>query len=143
MKIKTTFALGGLLMTTACTSLPVFGASARSECQSSSHIIYYNLEEDDIRASANPIIQLIAHEVEMCRKAGGGLQRVSIVGFPNRADNSDSGDATAAARGQAVLGALIASGIPNEKIAMSSYRLEKEDINQPMRRRAEIEVEMR
>ncbi len=129
--------------TTACASLPLFASPARPECESKSHVIYYGYQEDDLRASTEPMIQLIAEQVAACQKAGGELQRVSIVGFPNRTDNSVGGDATAAARGQAVLAALVGAGIPAEKVSLVDHRLEAEDINQPMRRRAEIAVEMR
>ena len=89
------------------------------------------------------MIQLITEQVAACQKAGGELQSVSIVGFPNRTDISAGGDATAAARGQAVLAALVGAGLPAEKIKLVDHRLEAEDVNQPMRRRAEISVEMR
>jgi len=132
-----------LLTSGACTSLPMFGSQPHPECRSQSHIIYYNYQEDDLRASADPIIELIAGEVEACRLAGGELESVSITGFPNRAENSASGDATAVARGQAVLAALVAAGLPSDKIQLSDYREGAEDINQSMRRRAEIAVRMR
>jgi outer membrane protein OmpA-like peptidoglycan-associated protein len=141
--IVAAMAIAGPLVMSACTSWPLGAAPERPECRPEKHLIYYNFHEDDLRVTAQPVIQRIAEQVAACRKAGGELESVTIVGFPNRTENSDSGDATAVARGQAVLGALVAAGVPIEKISLASYRLEPDDINQPMRRRAEIAVEMR
>ena len=116
---------------------------ARPDCAAKSYTIYYSYQEDDLRASAEPIIRSIADQVGACQKAGGKLQRVTISGFPNRADNSAGGDVTAHARGQAVLEALIAVGLPKDQIKLANYRLKPNDLNQPMRRRAEIALKMR
>ena len=137
------FVLVAPFASTACSSLPLFASPARPECEAQNHVIYYGYEEDDLRASTEPMIQLITEQVAACQKAGGELKSVSIVGFPNRTDISAGGDATAAARGQAVLAALVGAGLPAEKIKLVDHRLEAEDVNQPMRRRAEISVEMR
>ena len=142
-RIMAAVAFAGSLTMAACTSWPMFAAGVRPECGSQNHIIYYNFQEEDLRASTGPIIRRITQQVAACQKAGGELKSVTIVGFPNRTDNSVGGDETAAARGQAVLDALVAAGLPAEKIKLASYRLDSDDINQPMRRRAEIAVEMR
>lgn len=141
--IMAAMALAGSVIMTGCASWPMFGAPARPECRSQSFIIYYNYQEEDLRASAEPAIQLISERVTACQKAGGELMSVSIVGFPNRKDSSVGGDATAVARGQAVLDALVAAGLPAEKIKLADYWLDAEDSDQPMRRRAEIAIEMR
>jgi outer membrane protein OmpA-like peptidoglycan-associated protein len=135
--------IAACLATMGCANWPMSASPVRPECQTQNHAIYYNFKEDDLRASADPIVRLITQQIAVCQQAGGELESVSIVGFPNRTDNSVGGDATATARGQAVLDALVAAGLPPEKIRLESYRLEPDDIDQPMRRRAEITVEMR
>lgn len=135
--------LANALAMSACGSLPNLLSEKHPECGSEHYIIYYNYREEDLRASTKPMIQHIAAQVATCQKAGGQLRSVTIVGFPNRTDDSTGGDETAVARGQAVLDALVTAGLPPEKIKLADHRLEPEDLNQPMRRRAEIAVEMR
>lgn len=142
MKLRMIAALGCMGAASACAGLPTV-ASARPECASKSYTIYYSYQEDDLRASAAPIISSIADQVAACRRAGGKLRGATITGFPNRADNSAGGDATAHARGQAVREALVAAGLPNNQIRLANYRQEPSDLNQPMRRRAEIALKMR
>jgi outer membrane protein OmpA-like peptidoglycan-associated protein len=131
------------MMASACTTMPTLGAAARPECAAKSYTIYYSYHEDDLRASAAPIIGSIADQVAACQKAGGKLQRVTIIGFPGRAVDSPRGDQTAFARGQAVQEALISAGLPAKQIKLANYRSEPDDASQPMRRRAEITLKMR
>jgi outer membrane protein OmpA-like peptidoglycan-associated protein len=141
--IKVAAALASALTASACISWPMSASRARPECASQTYIIYYNYHEEDLRVSTQPMIRHITEQVATCQKAGGQLKSVTIVGFPNRADNSAAGDETAVARGQAVLDALVAAGVPTQQIKLADYRLEPDDLKQPMRRRAEIAVEMR
>lgn len=142
-RVITAITLSALFIASGCSTLSKFGSSKRPECGSENHIIYYNYKEEDLRASTQPMIKRIAEQVAACEASGGKLRSVTIVGFPNRADTSAAGDETAVARGQAVLDALVAAGLPADKVKLASYRLEEDDLNQPMRRRAEIAVEMR
>jgi outer membrane protein OmpA-like peptidoglycan-associated protein len=121
----------------------MLNAKARPECASKSYTIYYNYHEDDLRASAAPIISSIADQVVLCQNAGGKLRNVTIIGFPGKSVNSARGDQTAMARGQAVRDALVTSGLPANKIKLANYREEPSDLDQPMRRRAEIALKMR
>jgi hypothetical protein len=140
---RAAIALASALTISACGSFPMSLSGKHPECQAEHYIIYYNFHEEDLRVSTRPMIQHIASQVAVCQKAGGELRSVTIVGFPNRTDNSLDGDETAVARGQAVLEALVTAGLPSDKIKLADHRLEPEDINQPMRRRAEIAVDMR
>jgi outer membrane protein OmpA-like peptidoglycan-associated protein len=143
MKLKIIAAIAGTMMASGCMTMPTMMSNARPECASKSYTIYYSYHEDDLRASAAPIITSIADQIGACQKAGGKLKSVTIIGFPNRTDNSAGGDQTAAARGQAVREALITAGLPAKQIKLANYRLEPDDLNQPMRRRAEIALKMR
>jgi outer membrane protein OmpA-like peptidoglycan-associated protein len=143
MKLKIIAAISGALMASACSTMPMMGATSRPECASKSYTIYYSYMEDDLRASAGPVIHNIAEYVSACERAGGKLRGVTVVGFPNRTDDSAGGDKTAHARGQAVLEALVAAGLPANQIKLADHRLGEDDVNQPMRRRAEIELKMR
>jgi outer membrane protein OmpA-like peptidoglycan-associated protein len=133
----------GAMIASACTTIPLMAGPARPDCAAKSYTIYYNYHEDDLRASAAPIIASIADQVSACEKSGGKLQRATIIGFPNRADNSAGGDQTAVERGQAVREALVAAGVAESQIRLANYRSEPNDLNQPMRRRAEIALRMR
>jgi outer membrane protein OmpA-like peptidoglycan-associated protein len=141
MKLKIIAA--GALMASACSTMPMLGATARPECAAKSYTIYYSYLEDDLRASAAPIITSIADQIGACQRSGGKLRSVTIIGFPNRADNSVGGDQTAHQRGQAVREALVTAGVPDKQIKLANYRSEPSDLNQPMRRRAEIALKMR
>lgn len=143
MKLKIVAAVAGAMMASSCAALSGTGVAARPECASKSYTIYYSYQEDDLRASAAPIIRSVTEQVASCENAGGKLNRVTIVGFPNRAENSPGGDRTAAARGRAVLEALVAAGLPAQKIKLANYRVQAPDVNEPMRRRAEISLRMR
>ena len=123
--------------------MPLIAGPARPDCAAKSYTIYYSYHEDDLRASAAPIIASIAEQVSACEKSGGKLQRATIIGFPNKADNSTGGDQTAVARGQAVREALVSAGVPDKQIKLANYRAEPGDLNEPMRRRAEIALKMR
>jgi hypothetical protein len=142
MKWKIVFAAAGAIMASSCATMPGMSA-ARPQCAPKSYTIYYNYLEDDLRASAAPIIRSVAEQVASCETSGGKLNRVTIIGFPNRTENSAGGDKTAAARGQAVLEALVAAGLPVQKIKLANYRTQPSDLNEPMRRRAEIALKMR
>jgi outer membrane protein OmpA-like peptidoglycan-associated protein len=143
MKLKIIAAVAGTMMASSCATMPALRSNARPEFASKSYTIYYSFHEDDLRASAAPIISSVADQVVMCQNAGGKLKSVTIIGFPNRTDNSAGGDQTATARGQAVRDALITAGLPAKQIKLANYRAEPNDLDQPMRRRAEIALKMR
>lgn len=143
MNLKIIAAMAGVLVASACSTMPSLSAVSRPECAARSYTIYYSYHEDDLRASAAPIISSIANQVAACEKSGGKLTHVTIIGFPNKTDNSAGGDKTAYERGRAVFDALVAAGLPAKQIKLANYRTEPNDLNQPMRRRAEIALKMR
>jgi hypothetical protein len=143
MNLKMIAWVAGTMMVSSCATMPMMGATKRPECAAKSYTIYYSYQEDDLRASAAPIIASVADQVAACEKSGGKLQRLTIIGFPNRTENSAAGDETATARGQAVLNALAAAGLPVRQIKLANYRKQPDDLNEPMRRRAEIVLKMR
>lgn len=142
MTLKVVAWIAGAMMISSCATMPMMGGANRPECAAKSYTIYYSYQEDDLRASAAPIIRAVAEQVAACEKSGGKLQRLTIIGFPNRTENSVAGDETAVARGQAVLEALVAAGLPGRQIRLANYRKQPDDLNEPMRRRAEIALKM-
>ncbi|MET0183298.1 MAG: hypothetical protein ABW199_10465 [Caulobacterales bacterium] len=128
-------------MSASCATRTEPSADRAAACGSSSERVYFNDDSEDLPPDAQPILLHVVRSIDQCRAAGGELDRVSIVAFPDRGETGDSADQLADARAVKVKDAITVAGAPANKIEIIDFRARREDPDRVMRRHATIRVE--
>lgn len=136
-------ALSAAFVCAACVSTPERdGPSPRAECANETATIYF---EPDAASLPEPSARLVADLVQRmnaCTGAGGEVERVSIVSFPDERASRREANAEMDARAAVVRDALTRLGVPAYKIVTRDYSRRTDGERAIMQRRAEIHVEM-
>ncbi len=121
MNLKIIAAMAGVLVASACSTMPSLSAVSRPECAARSYTIYYSYHGRRFARLRRADHQQHRNQVAACEKSGGKLTHVTIIGFlPNKTDNSAGGDKTAYERGRAVFDALVAAGLAAKQIKLAN-----------------------
>lgn len=112
------------------------GPSPRPECATSTSALYFEPTADVLTAPSAPIIREVMERIAVCGAAGGELQRIVVIAYPDRGAGRREAQAAVRARADAVREALIAAGAPANRIEIR----QRPDGTQIMQRRAEVEI---
>lgn len=129
-----------------CASLPFVGGETpnRPACAEPAIAIYFAPESDALPEAARPLIAHAHEAVTQCRAQGGTLRRVVVRAYPDAGETGPEADRAALARAQTVVDALVAAGLPGERVVALDYRRgEHADPTHIMRRHADITIDMR
>ena len=118
------------------------GPSPRADCPTTHNVLYFQEDAATLSPSASPILREIMEQISACRTAGGDVQRIIVVAYPDRSAGRQEGNTSIQERANMVRDALISAGAPAARIRIERPRSSSET-GQIMQSRAEIEVRQR
>lgn len=121
---------------------PETSPARAAACETTTERVYFAPELQDLPAEAAPILRAVMERVHECEAAGGTLQGLNVVAFPDSSETGPDADDLARERAGEVREALIALGAPAAKVQTISHRDVPEDPNRVLRRHATIGIVM-
>ena len=104
---------------------------------------FFTAGEEKLAPSADASLRFVNTRITACTKVGGALDAVTIEAFPDRTVTGDSAEAIANARAKGVREAIIAVGIPEDRVKVTEFHNGSDNLGRLMRRRADIAVTFR
>ncbi len=140
MRFAALAALAGL---SACASIPFVGETpVRTACDEPPITLYFEPDNENLPATAGPLIRHAKDAVDRCAAQGGRLRRITVIAFPDRGDEGEAAQRAALSRAESVVAALVDAGLPPERVVALDFRRAEADPSRIMRRNAEISFDM-
>jgi len=119
-------------------------AARQAACVPTSFSLYFEPDSAALPADSEAILRQGLSGLESCRAQGGELVRATVIAYPDEAAlGGAEASRIAYARTEAVVRALVATGLEPSKVVGFDHRTEQNPTMTIMRRRAEVRLEMR